>query len=104
MVPPTLPHRFAPPLRPPSPFVQCHPRDAGLRHVAVPYALVMASDNGEALGVRVRQRPEQHAIDHAVDRGIRADAERKRHDGGESENGTLEKNADGVSEVAHSAP
>ncbi len=33
----------------------------------------------EPIGVRVRQRLQQHALNHAEDRGIRADADRERH-------------------------
>ena len=43
----------------------------------------------EAVGVRIRKRREQDRVDHAEDRRVRADAEREREHGDESEPGDL---------------
>ena len=55
-----------------------HRRVAELRHARV--------ELHEPVGLRVRQRPQQHRVDDAEHRGIGADAERQRddRDGGES--------------------
>ena len=44
-------------------------------------------DPHELLGVRIRQRLDQHRVDDAEDRGRRADAEREREHGGQRERG-----------------
>ena len=46
-----------------------------------------------------RQRPQQHRVDDAEDRGVGADAEREREDGGRGEAGILAQHAHGVDEV-----
>ena len=53
----------------------------------------------EALPVLVGQRPQQHAADHAEDRGVGADAEREGQHGDEREAGALAERAEGEAEV-----
>ncbi len=47
--------------------------------------LVAMSDQLDPLRLPERQGPEQDSVDHTEDRGIRADAERDRQEGGEGE-------------------
>jgi hypothetical protein len=83
-------------------FAQCDPRHTRLRHIVLATRpLVVADDDGEAVGTRVRQRAQQHAIDHAVNGCVGADAESERQRSGDRENGTLEEDAQGVAKVAH---
>src|SRR5436190_24215410 len=43
--------------------------------------------------LRIRQRSQQHRVDHAKDGGIRADTERERDDGDEGEGRRLQQRA-----------
>jgi hypothetical protein len=45
-------------------------------------SLALRGEPDHAVWVLVVQRPQQHGIDHAVDRGGQADAERERDDNG----------------------
>jgi len=51
--------------------------------------------------IRIRQRPQQHAVDDAEDRGGRADAERQRQHGDGGEPGRLDELTDGVADVSN---
>ena len=42
-------------------------------------------EQDQPLRVGIRQRPQQHGVDHGEDRDVGADAERQREDGGEGE-------------------
>ena len=53
----------------------------------------------QPLGLVERQRLQQHAVDHAEDRGGGADAERQRQDGRGREGGLLPERARGVAQV-----
>ena len=53
----------------------------------------------EPIGVRVGQRPEQHAIDNAEHGSVGADAERDRQDGHRGEAGRPPERAQGVSDL-----
>ena len=52
-----------------------------------------------ALRIGDRQRPQQHRVDQAEDRRVRADAQRQRQDGDEAESGALDEHPEGVFEV-----
>ncbi len=54
----------------------------------------------ELLGVRIRQRLDQHAIDHGEDRGVRADAQGQRQDDRKREPGTPPHAAHGLAQIA----
>ena len=51
------------------------------RSVQATFARTLLADHHDVPGVRVRQRPPQHGVHDAEDRGRRADAERQRQDG-----------------------
>src|SRR5262249_15413477 len=53
----------------------------------------------DAIGFRVRQRPQEDAVDHAEDRGVGADAQTERQDEGERVPGHLENGAQGEADV-----
>ena len=53
--------------------------------VRQPLAVVRLPHHRQAIGVGIRQRPQHDAIEHAEDRGGRADAERQRQHGGNGE-------------------
>jgi len=53
----------------------------------------------DAVGVRVRQGPEEHAVDKAEDRGVRADAQGQRQDRNGGESGAAAQRSEGVSQV-----
>jgi len=53
----------------------------------------------DAVGIRVRQRAQEHAVDDAEHRRAGADAERQREDGGRGEPGPLAQDARAVPEV-----
>ena len=60
----------------------------------------------QPVGVGIRQRAQQHGLDHGEERGVGADAEREReHDGGR-EAGLASEDAQGVSQIAqdHGVP
>jgi hypothetical protein len=63
----------------------------------------LTGDHREAVGLGIRERPQQHAIDHGVNRGVGADAQPERQNGSERESGILQEDANGVSEVSHNA-
>ena len=49
--------------------------------------------------MRIRQRPQEHGVDHAEDGGVGADAEGERDDGDNAEGGRLDQHPDGVTEI-----
>ena len=57
-------------------------------------------DPHELVGVRIRQRLDQHRVDDAEDRRRRADAEREREHGGEREGGPPRQAAQRVAQIA----
>ena len=65
-----------------------------MRYARGAAARVALAERDDAGGLAVRQRPQQHAVDDAEDRGVGADAERQRDHGDEREGGTLEERAD----------
>ena len=75
------------------------------RRARVAVSLLRVHDAHEAIGLRKRQRLEQHAVHDAEDRGVGADAERERDDRGERERRCGAKLshrvADVVPEVVH---
>ena len=62
-------------------------------------SLLRVHDAHQAIGLRKRQRLEQHAVDDAEDRGVGADAERQRDDRGEREGRRGAKLSRGVADV-----
>ena len=58
------------------------------------------ADRDEPIGIRVRQRAEQHGVEDAEDRGVRADAERQRHERDGREAGRTPKQPRGVADVS----
>jgi hypothetical protein len=58
-----------------------------------------ASDKRQTFRLRVRERPQQHGVDHREHDGVGANGEAQRQDGGETEAGRLSQLADGESEV-----
>ena len=54
----------------------------------------------ESVRLRIRQRPQEHRIDHAKDGGVGADPERERDDRDHAEGGRLDQHADGVSKIS----
>ena len=59
----------------------------------------VAPDHRQPLGTLIRQRPEEHAVDHAEDRGVGADAEREGEHRHEREARPLPQAPEGVPEV-----
>ena len=49
--------------------------------------------------VRIRQRAEQHGVDHAEDRRVRADAEREDERRNQREGGLFQEEPGGIAEV-----
>ena len=68
-------------------------RRAGVRQADAGGGVV---EHDQLVGIRIRQRLEQHAFDHAEDRRIGADANRKREDGYCGEDRQLQESADDV--------
>ncbi len=58
-----------------------------------------AADQNELARARIRQRPKQHAVDDAEDRGVGADAERQREHGDDREAGRARQSANRVARV-----
>ncbi len=56
-------------------------------------------DGDEPVGVQEGQRPEQHVVDEAVDRGVRADAECDGEDRDEGEAGGPEERTNRLPDV-----
>src|SRR5688500_17577720 len=56
-------------------------------------------NHDDALGIRIRERTEQHAIDHTEDGGIRADAERESDHGREGEARFLQQRPHSVPQI-----
>src|SRR5262249_50875042 len=56
-------------------------------------------EDHEALGVGVGKGPEKERVGDAEDRGVRADAEAERQDGGEREAGALAEGTERVSKI-----
>ena len=50
--------------------------------------------------MRIRQGPDQYAVNHAEDRGVRADAKRQRQDDGSGKRGSLSQAAYRVARIA----
>ena len=48
-------------------------------------AIVAMTEDDEIVGVRIRQRPQQDGLDDGEDRGVGADAQRQRQNGGDRE-------------------
>ena len=57
-------------------------------------------DEHEPVGGRVRQRPQEHGLDHGEERGVGADAERQGEDRSGGERGFAHEHAQGVADVA----
>jgi hypothetical protein len=57
------------------------------------------ADGDEAVRVRVRERPQDDAVDHAVDERIRANPQRERHDDHERDARALADRPPGVANV-----
>ena len=57
------------------------------------------ADPDQALGFRIRQRPQQHRIDDAEEGRVRADPDREQEDGDGGEPGTLADRAKRVAEI-----
>jgi hypothetical protein len=57
------------------------------------------ADGDEAIGIRIRQRTEQHGIEDAEDRRVRADAEGERHERDRREAGRAPQQPRGVANV-----
>jgi hypothetical protein len=74
----------------------------GVRCDVFLYALspVVEPDHRDAICLGVRQRPEQHAIEHAEHRRIHADAQRKRDQGNQTEARGVDQHANGMTCVA----
>jgi hypothetical protein len=62
-------------------------------------SLELAAQPHEAIRFRVRQRLQQHGVDHREDRGVRADPERQRGHGDQAEARVLENRATCVADV-----
>ena len=62
-------------------------------------AMVHFPDCHQAIWLRIRQRPQQHAVHDAEDGGRRADAQRQRQDHGGAESEALPQPASRVSQV-----
>ena len=58
----------------------------------------LAVDRHQPIGVRIRQRPQQHGVDDAEHGGVGADAERQRQDGDEGESRPAPPEAEARSE------
>ena len=82
---------------------QQFPRRAGLPDLVVAAAFEMGDDLRQTLRLGIRQWPQQHTIDHRVDRGVRADAQREGQRGSNGENGAFDQDTDGVAKIAHIA-
>ena len=60
----------------------------------------MTLDNGhQTIGLRIPERLEQHRIDDGKNRGVRADAQRKRQHRGDGEARRAQQAANGVAEI-----
>jgi hypothetical protein len=63
------------------------------------------AQSDQAIRLRVRQRPQEHRVDHAEQRDVRPDAEPEADDGDEREPGRLPELTDGVAEIEmHGGP
>ena len=60
-------------------------------------------DRDEAVGLPIRERAQEHGIDDAEDRRVRADPEPEREDHDGREGGTLDESAKGIAKIAHRA-
>src|SRR2546421_8549747 len=58
-----------------------------------------ACNGDELLRMNIGQRLQKHAIDDAEDRGVRADAQRERHNGHQGKAGIFTQHARGVAQV-----
>ena len=56
-------------------------------------------DDHDPIRFRIGQRLEQDRVDHAENRGVRADPERERENGDEGEAGRLQQLPDGISDL-----
>ena len=56
-------------------------------------------EKDEAVGFGIRQRPQQHGADDGEDRGVGADAERQRQDGGQREGAILAEQPEREAEI-----
>ena len=62
---------------------------------------VLRLDRDELVGIRERQRREQHRVHHAEDRGVRANPERQRQDGDDGETRRLAELPESEAEIVH---
>ena len=69
-------------------------------YLASGFILGISPNHDELIGIRKRQRPEQHGIDDTKDGAVRSDAEGKREDGDDGEAGCLEQHPEGVFKVS----
>src|ERR1700677_3458084 len=81
-------------LRGPLPIQKIEIADGGPIH---PGVLFVHGD--ELVGVWIRERVEEHAIDHREQRGVRANAEGQGNNDNSGEGGRLEQHAKGVADV-----
>ena len=58
-------------------------------------------EHREAIGIRVGKRFQQERVDHAEDRGVRADPDRQRGDDHEGDARASSQGANGVADVLH---
>ena len=66
---------------------------------ATPVRMLQLVDRDEAVGVWKRQAAEQHGIEHAEHRGVRADAERERRDDDGGVAGSVSSSARGEAQI-----
>ena len=62
---------------------------------------IVLEDFDETIRIRIRQGPQEHAVHHAEDGGVRADAERQRQNGRQRKDRRPPPRAPGVSHVLH---
>ena len=74
--------------------------ERGVADVAGRSGRAALADHDEPIGIRVRQRAQQHGVEDAEDRGVRADAERQRHERDRREAGRAPQQPRGVAHVA----
>jgi len=70
--------------------------------------LPLSRQRDDAIGTVIAERPQQHRVDHAEDRGVGADAERERANRQQREPGLAAQRARGVAKIlkngVHSVP
>ena len=75
--------------------------DVSVRRSALTKSLCrnLGPEHRQLLGRLIRKRPQEHGVEHAEDRGVRANAEREREHGDGSKAGILSQRPKGVSKV-----